>query len=216
MDFEFFETPDTFTRYLFRSVTIAGTIYEPCVGNGAIVRASGVGHGYPNQWLTNDLDPRWPADTQLDATVEPAWHPGGDGIDWTVSNPPFTQAVGIITPALRVSRIGVAMHLRISIHEVLKEGPRRTWFNEHPPTGILFLPRFAYQRSKKTGVWTQDSACACWVIWLKDDTPQFIRYAPVWVIDELQAETKTYRERMDALMGYTGTEVERRAQRRAA
>lgn len=39
---------------------------------------------------------------------------------------------------------------------------------EHTPTGILWLPRFAYQRSKKTGKWTTDSVCACWVVWLKD------------------------------------------------
>ncbi len=72
---------------------------------------------------------------------------------------------------------------------------------EHTPTGILWLPRFAYQRSKTTGKWTTDSVCACWVIWLKDpNAPQFIRYAPESVIDELDAETPAYRARMDRLM----------------
>jgi hypothetical protein len=93
------------------------------------------------------------------------------------------------------------MHLRASIHEVLKTGVRRTWMAEHQPAGILWLPRFAYQRSKTTGKWTTDSVCACWVVWLKDpNTPQFIRYAPERVIDELDAETPAYRSRMDRLM----------------
>ena len=97
--------------------------------------------------------------------------------------------------------MGVAMHLRASIHEVLKTGTRRTWMDRRTPTGILWLPRFAYQRSKTTGKWTTDSVCACWVIWLKDPlAPQFIRYAPEWVIDDLNAETPEYRRRMDAIM----------------
>ncbi len=79
------------------------------------------------------------------------------------------------------------------------------------------LPRFAYQRSKTTGQWTTDSVCACWVIWMTDPgAPQFIRYAPEWVIDQLDAETPAYRARMDALMGYTGSEGARREQRKAA
>jgi len=212
-DLEFYETPAPFTRYLFKSLAIDGDLYEPCAGNGAIVNAAVVGAGGARRWRTNDLDPRWPADTHHDART---WWPGNDIIDWTVSNPPFSQALDIITPALAASVKGVAMHLRISIHEVLKEGPRRTWFSKHPPTGILFLPRFAYQRSKKTGIWTQDSACACWVIWMDAVVPQFIRYAPTWVLDELQQETAPYRTRMDALMGYTGSEQQRREQRRGA
>jgi hypothetical protein len=92
------------------------------------------------------------------------------------------------------------MHLRASIHEVLKTGIRRTFMGTHAPTGILWLPRFGYQRSKTTGKWTTDSVCACWVIWMKKPTPQLIRYAPEWALDALEAETPAYRKRMDALM----------------
>ena len=210
IDFEFYETPQTFTRYLFREMMgiapIVGTVFEPCVGSGAIVRAAQALPAAPDrQWVTNDLDPRWPADYHEDAANTQLWNRQGldaiGGIDWTVSNPPFTPAIDIVTRALSYSRIGVALHLRASIHEVLKTGPRRWWMAQHTPTGILWLPRFAYQRSKKTGDWTTDSVCACWVIWLQDRTvPQFICYAPEWVLDELAAETPTYRARMDALM----------------
>lgn len=224
LDFEFYETPETFTRYLFREVDIRGIVFEPCVGAGAIQRgADRQASANLRQWVTNDLDPRWPADYHEDAATTQLWNRQGldaiGGIDWTVSNPPFTPAIEIITRALQHSRVGVAMHLRASIHEVLKTGIRRTWMTNHQPTGILWLPRFAYQRSKKTGEWTTDSVCACWVVWLKPalavqagygppghgltfekPAPQFIRYAPEWVLDELAAETPMYRARMDTLM----------------
>ncbi len=207
IDFEFYETPETFTRYLFkaladRAVPIVGRVFEPCVGSGAIQRGASLRpmeFGVENFWFTNDLDPRWPADVHKDARDVTLWQ--AHEFDWTVSNPPFTPALEIIERAIRFSRIGVAMHLRASIHEVLKTGTRRTWMNRYRPTGILWLPRFAYQRSKTTGKWTTDSVCACWVIWLRDAAgAQFIDYAPEWVIDALDKETPAYRKRMDAIM----------------
>jgi hypothetical protein len=216
INFEFYETPDAFVRWLFRELAhlrspIIGTAFEPCVGDGAIIKAAALRpqeFGVKNHWMTNDLDPRWPADFHLDARARDLWlrttaflRDTGRTLDWTVANPPFTPALDIITAALEYSRIGVAMHLRASIHEVLKTGNRRTWMATHTPTGILWLPRFAYQRSKTTGKWTTDSVCACWVVWLKDPLiPQFIRYAPESVIDELDAFTQAYRERMDRIM----------------
>lgn len=197
IDFEFYETPEPFTHWLFQEIEIYGRVFEPCVGDGAIQRATWP----PNRriWFTNDLDSRWPADVHKDATDRTLWE--AHEFDWTVSNPPFTPALDIIEHALAFSKVGVAMHLRASIHEVLKTGKRRTWMAEHCPTGILWLPRFAYQRSRTTGKWTTDSVCACWVIWLNDPkAKQFIRYAPEWVIDALDAFTPQYRTRMDKLM----------------
>jgi hypothetical protein len=224
-DLEFFETPQAFTRYLFLELAslghpIAGTVYEPCVGSGAILRAQATVRDLlqppaaVTRWVTNDLDPRWNADSYEDARTRAAWR---HQLDWTVSNPPFTPALDITALALEHSLVGVAMHLRASIHEVLKTGIRRTWMAQHPPTGLLWLPRFAYQRSKATGKWSTDSVCACWVIWLQDPAvPQFIRYAPEWVLHELDRETPVYRESMDQLMGYHGSEGHRQAQRKAA
>lgn len=68
-DFEFYETPKAFTRWLFDEVQIFGRVFEPCVGNGAIVEASNYGeHLTQRNWIANDLDPRWPADFHEDAT----------------------------------------------------------------------------------------------------------------------------------------------------
>lgn len=206
-DFEFYETPQAFTHYLFETLMITGRMFEPCVGSGAIVRAAQAPRtAYEGQreWVTNDLDPRWPADYRFDAAGRNNRHWEQDilsPVHWTVSNPPFTPAIEIIENAIGLSQVGVAMHLRASIHEVLKTGIRRTWMAKHTPTGILWLPRFAYQRSKKTGEWSTDSVCACWVIWYRDRTvPQFIKYAPEWVLTALDKETPEYRKRMDAIM----------------
>lgn len=202
IDYEFYETPMAFSNWLFDVLDIRGRVFEPCVGSGAILKARWPPNGV--QWVTNDLDRSWPADYHFNAAgvANRHWEQDIIGpVDWTVSNPPFTPAIEIIENALGASRVGVAMHLRASIHEVLKTGIRRTWMAEHQPTGIMWLPRFAYQRSKTTGKWTTDSVCACWVVWLKDPAaPQFIHYAPESVIDELDAETPAYRQRMDALM----------------
>lgn len=193
---EFYETPATFTRYLFSQVTIVGAALEPCAGRGAIVQAAPQDGSIG--WRTNDLDRRWPTDTHMDAADPHAW--AGRSWDWVISNPPFTPAFAILRSALAAARVGVAMHLRASVHEVLKRGPRRTFMHEHPPTGILYLPRFAYTRSPTTGKWATDNMGACWVIWLTDPRAgQFIRYAPPAVVDELTAETPHYRAAMDEL-----------------
>lgn len=205
--FEFYETPQAFSQYLFRTVPIAGRLFEPFVGTGAILTAYGHPHG-ASVWVTNDLDARHEAHLHLDATTRECWeaatHGGREPIDWTVTNPAFSCATEAIALAMEYSRIGVAMHLRASIHEVLRgrgkkrQSERRTFMREFTPTGILWLPRFGYQRSGTTGKWATDSVCACWVVWLKNPSaPQFIDYAPEWVADALLEETPAYRERMD-------------------
>jgi hypothetical protein len=196
-DFEFYETPRTFAHWLFEEIDVRGRVFEPCVGEPRHSRSPLAAEWYA--LVHQRSGPTLPADVHKDARDRTLWE--AHEFDWTISNPPFTPAIDIITHALRYSRVGVAMHLRASIHEVLKTGVRRTWMREHTPTGILWLPRFAYQRSKTTGKWTTDSVCACWVIWLRDPhAPQFIKYAPEWVIDDLDRETPDYRRRMDALM----------------
>lgn len=186
---EFYATPHAFTRWLFDVVPISGALYEPCVGAGDIPAA------IDGTWRTNDLDPYWEADTQYDATTRVAWPAG---VEWTVTNPPFSLAVPILEHALAHSAVGVAMFLRLSFHEPLKTGARHTFLREHPPTDILFLPRFAFQRSPKTGKWTTDSMTSCWVTWVRDTRGQALHYPPRELFEQLEAETPEYRRRMDA------------------
>lgn len=218
-DFEWYPTPAAATRWLFSTMAlkghrIHGVVYEPCVGDRAIVRASEgaddhAGISLERAWVTNDLDPRWPADRHVDAAHATSWR--GIHCDAVVTNPSFSLAIEIATLAIESAPI-VAMHLRASIHEPLKTGLRRFWMAKYPPTGILWLPRFAYQRSRAKGAWSTDSVTACWCVWVRDAKNQFIDYAPASVIDELTAETPVYRQRMDAAMGFVGTEANRQAQ----
>jgi len=214
IDYEFYETAEPFTRWLWawleqQGLGIRGRCFEPCVGNGAIKRAPYL-HGH---WFTNDLDPRWPADVHKDATDITLWQ--AHEVDWTVTNPPFSLAVPILDRALTFSRVGVVMYLRLSIHEPLKTGERRTFFADHKPTATLILPRFAHQRSRAKGIWSTDSMTSCWCVWIKGETRQFIDYAPPSVMDDLEAFTPEYRIRMDAINGLTGSELDRQTQYRA-
>lgn len=215
---EWYETPAPYTAWLAEAIASRGMPFTtrlryvaPCVGSEAIQRAL-ADHARPapriplDRWVTNDVDPRWLAHYHRDAAGPDLWGQIGAAhgpIDWVIDNPPFTPALAIIEQALAVARIGVAMHLRASIHEVLKRGIRRTWMRDHPPTGCLWLPRFAFQRSPTTGAWTTDAVTTCWLIWLTFPLARpatFVDYAPAWVVDDLHAYTPGHRARMDAQM----------------
>lgn len=203
---EFFETPETFARWLFAEVTITGRIFEPCVGDGAIVRAvQDLKDVARRRWVTNDLDPRWRADFHLDARTREAFERAGENgpIDWVVTNTAFSIWRQVAELGLEYATEGVALYLRASVHEVSKgkrpRQPKRTrtkrgepttvvetvqpqpragraWMTEHTPTGILWLPRFGHQRSGKTGKWATDNVCTCWVIWRKGSALDFPQF----------------------------------------
>lgn len=197
-DFDFYETPDPLTRWLFDAHDITGDCHEPCVGSGAILRATATDHGFlDREWTTNDLDKRWRADSHFDATSVAAWL--GTRPDWTVSNTPFSCWNEIAELALEESRVGVALYLRLSAHEPKKE-KFRDWWTSHPPTALYICPRFAHQRSRKSGEWSTDSVTCCWTVWDKRQSSQQIRHAPASVLAELDAYTPMHRARMDALM----------------
>lgn len=200
---EFYETPYAMTRWLFEEVGISGLCYDPCAGTGAIPKIESV----DRWWVTNDIDRRFESLTSYqDATTAAAWPPNGAGglIEWTVTNPPFSLAPQILEYALRHSRIGVAMHLRLSFHEPTID--RRELLYACPPSGILILPRFAYMRSPKTGEWSTDSVTSCWTVWIKDHphrpAMQRIMYMPEPFIAQLRAETDAYRTRIDEVMAH--------------
>lgn len=202
--FDWYPTPTPFTHYLFARVRITGRVCAPCHGDGAIRAAAKTsGHDYTREWVTNDLDRRWHCDYNLNAASAMLWNAIGF-VDWTVDNPPFNDWLDIAEHALAHSHIGVALHLRASVHEILKTGPRRQWMAEHLPTGILWLPRCEYQRSPKTGKWSRDSCCACWVIWYRNPHPQFIDYAPEWVIKKLDEDAARRRRSIDDMQRRRG------------
>lgn len=141
-------------------------ILEPCVGEGWIVNA--VNRRQQAQWFTNDLDPQHPADIHVDATDWRFWYdasvavPRPMGIDWVITNPPFSDAFEIIRHAVDVARVGVAALLRVTWLEPPRDRAkaRGLWLAEHPPKWELVMERFSFDGSGSV-----DSAPAAWFVW---------------------------------------------------
>lgn len=135
----------------------ADLLCEPCVGGGNIVRA--IQRRYPNRIVTNDLDPRWPADTHVDAGAGKMYLEG-DGIDWVITNPPFSEAARIIPCALDNAPM-IAMLLRITWLEPPKTGGRAGFLDAHPPDSMIVLERYNFRQVKGHA----DSATVAWMLW---------------------------------------------------
>lgn len=155
---DFYPTPEFATETLLRHVPIAGTIFEPCVGDHAIARIL----ERRGKVITNDIDPSHDSWFQLDAAAPKSWtdHFHSLRSDWVVTNPPFNQAAHIVPLAYEHAREGAAMLLRLSYLEPVEN--RGTWLNEHPPTILIVLPRISFTGDGKT-----DNVTCAWMIWDK-------------------------------------------------
>ncbi len=193
--FDFYPTPAVFVHYLLDVLarhgrSPRGRVFAPCHGSGAIQAAceSWPGISRITNWTTNDLDPRWKADSHLDAAHRSAWIDRGP-IDFVIENPPFLKAIEIAEQAVAAAVQGVALHVRCTLNEPCKkrgshaEQLRRSFLREHPPTGTLWLPRFKYQLDSAS----MDSATCVWLVWLRGVDRQFVEYAPDSVIDGAMA-----------------------------
>lgn len=158
-----YETPPHYVAPLLTHIgSLEGlTLYEPCVGAGHIAQLL---HGY--QYLcTNDIDRDREATIHQDARTEAAWpcYDPADPwqIDWTITNPPFSDALAILQHAL-VSSHNVAFLARLSFLEPTES--RGAFWAKHPPTGVIVLPRYSFRKNDQ-GKRQTDSVTCCWVIW---------------------------------------------------
>jgi hypothetical protein len=167
---DFYVTPAWQTVAMARYVNIPKlcSVYEPCVGDGAIVRA--MQRVRPKlHWFTSDIVAREPfAPTFLaDATMRDSWtwvcgQKGKPTL--TITNPPFNQAFEILKHAHKWSIWGAVMLLRLSFLEPTDE--RGAWLAAHPPQQVIVLPRTDYRGSGST-----DSVTSAWMYWTAHDTP---------------------------------------------
>jgi hypothetical protein len=161
---DFFETPPHYLKALGRHLyLISGSVLEPCVGRGAI-----------SQWvcrpgvtvITNDINPKHPADLHKDARSSSLWkkvYPR-----WTITNPPFDSIERILTLALAHSTNTISL-ARLSILEPTIT--RRKFFLKHgKPSLLIVLPRYQFTKPSK------DTMTCCWVGW-GPDVPE------LWTID---------------------------------
>lgn len=172
---DFYPTPEWATRELLSRVTIRGTVFEPCVGDGAISRVLVDDRTFV---YTGDIDDKWKPMICGDAQERQTWREAENiisdgvegGIDWVVTNPPFNAAAVIVPTAFEYARKGIAMLLRLSFLEPVED--RGGWLNRHPPTVLIVLPRISFTNNGKT-----DSVTCAWMVWRKaalNDYPQRI------------------------------------------
>jgi hypothetical protein len=156
---DFYPTPSWAERELDRRIPISGVVFEPCVGDGDLIR-----HRNDVAW-TNDIDPSKEASFHLDATKTGSWDEF-PWCDWVVTNPPFDRAMSILSLAIDRARVGVAFLLRLSFLEPTKgttrHAGRRDWLAAHPPDRLLVLPRISF-----TGDGNTDSVTCAWMVWVR-------------------------------------------------
>lgn len=160
---DFYPTPAQLTKELLKRVEIAGTVFECCVGDGAIAQVFDTCPLIQELW-TNDIDPRIPVDLKVDVSLKESWFFIDIYTDWVVTNPPFTKAADIIPLAWEYSLEGVAMLLRLSYLEPAKN--RGAWLQEHSKY-LTDLIIFGQPRPSFTGNGV-DTATTAWFVWQKE------------------------------------------------
>lgn len=150
---DWYPTPAWATEILLTVTGITGTVLEPCVGAGHIAN---VLRRREIDVMTNDLDPRFPADFHMDALSADFAHRFRP--DWVISNPPFVIADRLVPRCLEMAEWGVAMLLRLSWLEPTRA---RSYLLEHnPPTSLVILPRISF-----TGDGQVDNVTTAWFVW---------------------------------------------------
>jgi hypothetical protein len=145
---EFYPTGKKAVDILLKNVNLSGVIFECCSGDGHISK-------YLNNPIINDL-----YKGGFDAKNHLYWNEMNPKPDWTVTNPPFSQAINILYNAHHYSILGVAFLLRLTFLEPTKDRVR--FLTEKPPNKLIILPRYSFTNDGKT-----DSVTCAWMIWDK-------------------------------------------------
>lgn len=166
---DFYPTPAWATQELLKHVDVKGVVFEPCAGDGAI---ADVLSNNKIILLKSDLDPKYKyteAWQPSDATTKEFWNYWHEwmeidfeqpGIDWVVTNPPFSDAATILKQAYAHSNVGVAFLLRLSFLEPCNG--RVDFLTENPPVKLIVLPRISFTGDGKT-----DNVTCAWMVWVK-------------------------------------------------
>jgi hypothetical protein len=160
---DYYPTPANLVTPLLDRLQLKGKILEPCAGDGAIARL--IPGCLSNELYPKDFTPDW----QLDASRPESWLEFG-AINWTITNPPYDAKLllKIITLALKHSRVGVAMLLRLSFLEPCqKVANRRELLIQYADcmTDLIAVnPRPKFRPDIKG----TDNSTVAWFVWQKD------------------------------------------------
>lgn len=159
-DFDFYETATWMTRSLLHfHRAIQGTrVLECASGRNAIARVLRDEAGC--YVVTNDIDPRHPAQLHYDARDPVFWQRvtlDYGVFDYVVTNLPFRVAIEILPHAIAHAHFGVATILLKSFDEPTED--RGEFLSRHPWTRKINLPRHKF---RGTG---SPSMASDWFIW---------------------------------------------------
>ena len=178
-----------------RDVRRATAIFDPCSGEGSILRVFRQ-YGFPKaQLLANEPDASVVPDNAEfeligaeDASLPASWNYWShldilqEGT-WVVSNLPYQQPLvnhilERILEAHRAGPVNVALLFRATFIEPTKT--RESLLEACPPTALIKMPRYCWRRGTKTGKWQTDACCHEWVIW----SHQPVTAKPITVVPE--------------------------------
>lgn len=159
---DYYPTPSWCTQRFFECIqrfwdsTTVRRWVEPCAGDGAIVRASGLAW---SRWITGDTEPRH--DLILERDFADTIRAGSSGYRSgqfaIVTNPPFGIADDIVRESLRRTH-RAAFLLRLNW---LAGAKRSKWLRENPPDCVMALP----ERPSFTGDGRTDATDYAWFVW---------------------------------------------------
>ena len=164
---EFYPTPDwAIDRLIDEFVPIASNdgespIYEPCVGDGAIV-ARFRARGCTRPWIATDVQ-RYEfreggqPETFAQQSCLPACLPSRDA----VTNPPFSLTEDICKALLASTRRYVVVLVRMTF---LGSEKRAEWLRKNPPDLVIHLPR-RFQGPNGRGGTGTDASYRAWLVW---------------------------------------------------
>lgn len=169
---DFYATPSWVTRAILPYLPLAGSVLEPCAGDGAIVRELIAGGVNGDCIDAIELDPARAKEipSAVDVVVGDALSEEGDAL-WdaphglVIMNPPFTLAQRFVETALaaqRPHRGTTAALLRLAF----LEGQGRADFHAAYPSDVYVLPRRPSFYSRPEGrKGSTDSSAYAWFVW---------------------------------------------------
>lgn len=154
-DMDAYYTPPGMTEALLRKCMIRGRVLEPCAGDGSIsvpLRAVGC------RVFENDLD-KSVGTAYNENAADPKAAIWRLGLDWVVTNPPYSLAPLIVYNAL-MNYTNVAMLLRLSFLEPCKN--RADILTMYPLSKLIV---FGQPRPSFTADGRTDAATVAWFVW---------------------------------------------------
>lgn len=202
--YEYYPTPIAYVRWLREFLLDDGYALSGGLGLAPCVGAERIPTAFQDMdWITNDLDPAWDAHTHGDAAEAEMWEVwtgmaaarDRSRYDLIAENPAYSVAFPILWHAVHAEAAAViVLHVRLSFFEATKSVPEKVGFlASHQPKYLLHLPRYPYQKSRRTGNYSQDTLPSCWAIWTAANgynahVGTKMVYPPTWVYRDAQTE----------------------------